>query len=82
MGWTKFFVNQIAKNIFSRFFKKGEQSTDSVVAFDKTKRDFFKLATRFNESRVGYFFHSANLLTLKFKHCVREESFIAIIYRR
>ena len=29
-----------------------------------------------------YFFRSASLLTLKFEHCVRKQSFIAIIYRQ
>ena len=55
---------------------------DSAVAFNKTKRDFLKIATRFNGHRVFFPQRQLRLLTLKFEQCVHKESFIAIIHRR
>ena len=72
-----FFVNHFAK-MFSRFFKKREQFTDSVMAFHKTKSDFLKIAIRFNGYHV--FFPQRKLTNSE--RCVRKQSFITIIYWR
>ena len=56
-----FFCKSNCKNVLSRFFKERDQFTDSAVAFNKTKKDFFKLQRELMDTL--YFFRSANLLT-------------------
>ena len=72
-----FLCKSYCKNVFSGFFKEREQFTDSAVAFNKTKRDYFKL----QRDLMGSVFFPQRQLT-NFEHCLRKESFIAIIYRR
>ena len=76
MSLTKYFsVSQNANTVrFFRFFKKTDQITNSAVAFNKTKRDFFKLQQ--DLMNTVYFFHSANSLTLKFERCEHKECYL------
>ena len=79
MCQTKFFsLNQTANNIFLGFLRK--ENSSRTLSWQLTRQKEIFLCLQQDLINTVYFFHSANLLTLKFEHCVPKESFITIIH--